>query len=140
MSIASVALLLLTPLFVTYLFLKLYFRQSIDLYSSVPSPNIGILGNSSLSRFGSSFLSSSLYQRHTTEVTRPLLPTAAEGQQHKRHSSHSLVPPVPSRRPSALKKADSEHKPSGISHEFHVSRDSTLGHAVMNGGHSNYTV
>ncbi|CAO2829946.1 unnamed protein product [Amaranthus hypochondriacus] len=109
------------------------YRQSIDLYSSVPSPNIGILGNSSLSRFGSSFLSSSLYQRHTTEVTRPLLPTAAEGQQHKRHSSHSLVPPVPSRRPSALKKADSEHKPSGISHEFHVSRDSTLGHAVMNG-------
>lgn len=107
------------------------YRQSIDMYSSVPSPSIGFLGNSPLSRFGSSFLSSSLTQRHTTEVKKPLLPTAADAQQeHRRHSSHSLLPP---RRPSNLKKADSEHKPSVISHELYISRDSSFAHAVING-------
>ncbi|MBA0841542.1 hypothetical protein Goarm_004029, partial [Gossypium armourianum] len=35
------------------------YRQSIDLYSSVPSPTIGFLGTPTLSRLGSSFLSSS---------------------------------------------------------------------------------
>ncbi|KAH9624859.1 hypothetical protein KSS87_002557 [Heliosperma pusillum] len=110
------------------------YRQSIDLYSSVPSPNIGFLGGSSLSRFGSSFLSSSLIQRHPTEVTKPLLPTVADGQQQRqRPSSHSLLPPVPSRKSSMLKKGDSDHKPSKISHEFSVTRQSTFGQAVLNG-------
>lgn len=122
------------------LILKSYFRQSIDLYSSVPSPNIGFLGNSSLSRFGSSFLSSSLTQRHAAEVTKPLLPTAVDGQHHhhQRHSSHSLLPPVQSRKSSILRKADSEHKPSAFSHEFHGSRNSSFGQAVINGEHRNY--
>lgn len=110
------------------------YRQSIDLYSSVPSPNIGFLGPSSLTRFGSSFLSSSLTQRHTAEVTKPLLPTAADGQQQQqRRSSHSLLPPVPSRRSSVLKKAGSEHKPPKIPHEFPTSRQSTYRQAVLNG-------
>lgn len=110
------------------------YRQSIDLYSSVPSPNIGFLGNSPLSRFGSSFLSSSLIQRHSSDVTKPLLPTAADGQQHhQRRSSHSILPPVPSRKTSNLKKTDSEHKPSIISHEFHGTQNSTFGQAVING-------
>lgn len=109
------------------------YRQSIDLYSSVPSPNIGFLGTSSLSRFGSSFLSSSLTQRHTTEATKPLLPTSGEGQQPQRRSSHALLPPVPSRRHSVIKKAGSEYKPSKIPHEFPVSQQSTYGQAVLNG-------
>uniref|UniRef100_A0A7C9DZM1 Amino acid transporter transmembrane domain-containing protein n=1 Tax=Opuntia streptacantha TaxID=393608 RepID=A0A7C9DZM1_OPUST len=109
------------------------YRLSIDLYSSVPSPNIGFLGNSSLSRFGSSFLSSSLTQRQTAEATKPLLPPAGEGQQPQRRSSHALLPPVPSRRPSVIKKAGSEHKPSKIPHEFPVSPQSTYGQAVLNG-------
>ncbi|KAK9750228.1 hypothetical protein RND81_02G181300 [Saponaria officinalis] len=110
------------------------YRQSIDLYSSVPSPNIGFLGGSSLSRFGSSFLSSSLTQRHTAEVTKPLLPTVVDGQQQRqRRSSHSLLPPVPSRRSSMLKKTDSEHRPSKVSHEFPVTRQSTFGQTVVNG-------
>ncbi|GAB4836422.1 Amino acid transporter avt1c [Ancistrocladus abbreviatus] len=108
------------------------YRQSIDLYSSVQSPSIGILGASSLHRFTSSFLSSSLTQRHTPEVTKPLLPTAAD-EPHRR-SSHSLLPPIPSRRSSIIKKAVSEHKPSKVSHEFPVSRgQSTYGQAVLNG-------
>ncbi|XP_057252116.1 amino acid transporter AVT1C isoform X1 [Beta vulgaris subsp. vulgaris] len=111
------------------------YRQSIDLYSSVPSPNVGFLGNSSLSRFGSSFLSSSLTQRHTAEITKPLLPTAPTDveQQQQRRSSYTLLPPVPARRSSILKKGDSEHKPSRISHEFPISQGSTFGQALLNG-------
>ncbi|RVW27535.1 Amino acid transporter AVT1C [Vitis vinifera] len=79
------------------------YRQSIDLYSSVPSPSIGFLGTPSLSRLGSSFLSSSLTRRHTPEVlsslVKPLLPSVADEQQEQqRRSSHSLLPPIPSRR------------------------------------------
>ncbi|KAG2290777.1 hypothetical protein Bca52824_050381 [Brassica carinata] len=47
------------------------YRQSIDLYSSVPSPSIGFLGNNSMTRFGSSFLSSSLIRRHTPNLYLP---------------------------------------------------------------------
>ncbi|GAB2286858.1 Amino acid transporter avt1c [Dionaea muscipula] len=103
------------------------YRQSIDLYSSVPSPNIGFLGTSSLQRLTSSFL----IQKHTPETKQPLLPTAADEQQ--RRSSHSLLPPIPSRRSSVIKKAASEHKPSRISHEFPSTRQSTFGQAVLNG-------
>ncbi|KAL9241911.1 hypothetical protein vseg_015968 [Gypsophila vaccaria] len=110
------------------------YRQSIDLYSSVPSPNIGFLGGSSLSRFGSSFLSSSLTQRHTAEVTKPLLPTVTDGQQQRhRRSSHSILPPLPSRKSSMLKKGDSDHRPSKVSHEFSVICQSTFGQTVLNG-------
>lgn len=110
------------------------YRQSIDLYSSVPSPNVGFLGNSSLSRFGSSFLSSSLTQRHTAEITKPLLPTGpTDVEQQQRRSSYTLLPPVPARRSSILKKGDSEHKPSRISHEFPISQGSTFGQALLNG-------
>ncbi|KAL6973732.1 hypothetical protein U1Q18_027917 [Sarracenia purpurea var. burkii] len=55
------------------------YRQSIDLYSSVPSPSITFLGTPTLSRLSSSFLTSSLIRRHTPEivpsVAKPLLQT-----------------------------------------------------------------
>ncbi|KAI4370668.1 hypothetical protein MLD38_018992 [Melastoma candidum] len=41
------------------------YRQSIDLYSSVPSPGLTFLGTPSLSRLNNSFLSSGLIRRHT---------------------------------------------------------------------------
>ncbi|CAH8376219.1 unnamed protein product [Eruca vesicaria subsp. sativa] len=108
------------------------YRQSIDLYSSVPSPSIGFLGNNSMTRFGSSFLSSSLIRRHTPEslptVTKPLL--EAEEQEppppKRRLSSHGLLPPVPSRRSSM-------RKDERVSHEVPMSRNSSYGQAVMNG-------
>ncbi|XP_024176607.1 amino acid transporter AVT1C [Rosa chinensis] len=108
------------------------YRQSIDLYSSVPSPGIGFLGTPSLSRLGSSFLSSSLTRRHTPEtlpfLTKPPVPTLAE-QQQQRQSSHSLLPPIPSRR-SSIKKDDK----SRISHEHHpMPRHSSFAQAVVNG-------
>ncbi|KAB1208387.1 Vacuolar amino acid transporter 1 [Morella rubra] len=106
------------------------YRQSIDLYSSVPSPSIGFLGTPTLSRLGSSFLSSSLTRRHTPEtlpsVTKPLLD---EQQQQQRHSSHSLLPPIPSRRHSIRK----DEKPSLVLHEGPTSRQCSYGQSVLNG-------
>ncbi|XP_022765408.1 amino acid transporter AVT1C isoform X1 [Durio zibethinus] len=108
------------------------YRQSIDMYSSVPSPSIGFLGTPTLSRFSSSFLSSSLTRRHTPEslsaVTKPLLPTDDQIQPQRR-SSHALLPPIPSRRQSARV----DDKASKVSHEFPISRHSTYGQAVLNG-------
>ncbi|GMN51030.1 hypothetical protein TIFTF001_020186 [Ficus carica] len=112
------------------------YRQSIDLYSSVPSPSIGFLGTPSLSRLGSSFLSSSLTRRHTPETlptdSRPLLAAFEdEHPPHQRRSSHTLLPPIPpSRRSSILRK---DEKASRVSHEHPISRQSSYAQAVMNG-------
>ncbi|KAE8670677.1 putative NBS type disease resistance protein [Hibiscus syriacus] len=59
------------------------YRQSIDLYSNVPSPTIGFLGTPTVSRLGSSFLLSSLTRRFTPEiqhtpVRKPLLPPSVD--------------------------------------------------------------
>lgn len=116
-------------------FLNYCFRQSIDLYSSVPSPSIGFLGTPSLSRLGSSFLSSSLTRRHTPEtlpfLAKPPVPTYAEQQQQQqqRRSSHSLLPSIHSRRSSIRK-----DEKSRVSHEHHpMSRHSSFSQAVLNG-------
>lgn len=111
----------------------LHFRQSIDLYGSVPSPSIGFLGTPSLSRLSSSFLSTSLTRRHTPEVLssliKPFLPSVADEQpEPQRRSSHSLLPPIPRR--SGIKK---DQKPQKVSHELPVSRQSSFGQAVLNG-------
>ncbi|KAJ7970497.1 Vacuolar amino acid transporter 1 [Quillaja saponaria] len=110
------------------------YRKSIDLYSNVPSPSIGFLGTPTLSRFGSSFLSSSLTRRQTPEtlpsVTKPLLQTQGDEQQeHHRRSSYSLLPPIPTRRHS-IKKDD---KTSKVSHELPISQQCSSGQAVLNG-------
>lgn len=111
------------------------FRQSIDLYGSVPSPSIGFLGTPSLTRLSSSFLSSSLTRRHTPEslaaVTKPLLPTVDDEKlPQQRRSSHSLLPPLPSRRSSYIKK---DEKPTKVSHEVSIPRQSSYAQAVLNG-------
>lgn len=107
------------------------YRQSIDLYSSVPSPNIGFLGTPSLSRLSSSFLSTSLTRRHTPEalpsVTKPLIQPSEEEEQHQRRSSHTLLPPLSSRR-SSIKK-DSKV----AAHHEVPSRHCSYGQAVLNG-------
>jgi len=107
------------------------FRQSIDLYSSVPSPNIGFLGTPSLSRLSSSFLSTSLTRRHTPEalpsLTKPLIQQDTEDEQHQRRSSHTLLPPLPSRRSSLIK------KDSKVAHLEVPSRHCSFGQAMLNG-------
>lgn len=121
------------------------YRQSIDMYSSVTPPTIGFLhGTPSLSRLGSSFLTSSF--RHTPEVIssliKPLLPTttttAEQQQQQQRKSSHSLLPPpIPIKRSrSSFKKPKEDHKPSKAyaSHELPTApRQCSYGQAVVNG-------
>ncbi|KAH7855924.1 hypothetical protein Vadar_030644 [Vaccinium darrowii] len=109
------------------------YRQSIDLYSSVPSPSITFLGTPTLSRISSSILSSSLKRRHTPEIfpsaAKPLLPTLADEQQpQRRRSSHSLLPPIPPTKASAKKSAKAD-----VSHEVPASRQSSYGQAVLNG-------
>lgn len=113
------------------------YRQSIDMYSSVASPNIGFLGTPTLSRMGSSFFSSSLTRRHTPEilpsVVKPLLDQDQQKQQQEqRRSSHALLPPI-SRRRSSLKKVVPDDKVSRVSHELPISNQSSYGQAVING-------
>ncbi|XP_011084300.1 vacuolar amino acid transporter 1 isoform X1 [Sesamum indicum] len=111
------------------------YRQSIDLYSSVPSPSLNFLGTPTLSRLSSSFLSSSLTRRHTPEIlpslSKPLIPPVEDEKPKERRSSHSLLPPIPSRKPS-LKKVTPDGKVS-VSHELPISRHSSYGQAVLNG-------
>ncbi|KAG4181072.1 hypothetical protein ERO13_A10G204200v2 [Gossypium hirsutum] len=111
------------------------YRQSIDLYSSVPSPTIGFLGTPTLSRLGSSFLSSSLTRRFTPEslnapVKKPLLPPSVDDeiQPHKR--TYSLATPAPSRKPSVRfdEKVQVDH-----GHGIPLGRQSSYGQAVVNG-------
>ncbi|KAL6123901.1 hypothetical protein ACLB2K_076418 [Fragaria x ananassa] len=109
------------------------YRQSIDMYSSVPSPSIGILGTP-LSKLGdsflsSSYLSSSLTRRQTPEtlpfLAKPPVPTLGE-QQHERPSSQSVHSQIPSRR-SSIRKDDRpriDHHP--------MSRQSSFAQAVLN--------
>nr|KYP53657.1 Vacuolar amino acid transporter 1 [Cajanus cajan] len=95
------------------------YRQSIDLYGSVPSPNIGFLGTTSLSRLGSSFISSSLIRRHTQEIVPPERKSLLQPPE--------LLPPLVSRKSSIRKDV------SKISHEAHIPGQCTFGQAVLNG-------
>ncbi|KAL8241158.1 hypothetical protein R6Q59_014513 [Mikania micrantha] len=110
------------------------YRQSIDLYSSVPSPSLNFLGTPTLSRLGSSFLSSTLTRRHTPEIlpslSKPFLPQTIDNEQpQERRSSHSLLPP----RGSSAKKLPAYQKSSKASHELPISRQSSYGQSVING-------
>ncbi|CAA0825329.1 Transmembrane amino acid transporter family protein [Striga hermonthica] len=105
------------------------YRQSIDLYSSVPSPSLNFLGTPTLSRLGSSFLSSTLTRRHTPEILPSLSkPLLEEEKPKERRSSHYLLPPIPSR----VKKVDEEGKASDA-HGLPISRQCSYGQAVLNG-------
>ncbi|XP_042403377.1 amino acid transporter AVT1C-like isoform X1 [Zingiber officinale] len=113
------------------------YRQSMDMYGSISSPNIGFLGTPTLSRLSSSFISSSFRSaKHTPEIVasliKPLLPTTVVDQQKQQHveaetrrSSHSLL--LPSRKPSLAKIQEK------ASHEFPISKNCSYGQSVFNG-------
>ncbi|KAJ8528837.1 hypothetical protein K7X08_030481 [Anisodus acutangulus] len=111
------------------------YRQSMDLYSNVPSPSLHLLGTPSLSRLGSSFLGSTLIRRHTPEVLpslhKPLIQPAEEEKPPHRRSSHGLLPPLHPRK-SSIKKFPDE-KPSKDAHGLPISSQSSYGQAVING-------
>ncbi|XP_060210341.1 amino acid transporter AVT1C-like [Lycium barbarum] len=111
------------------------YRQSMDLYSNVPSPSLNFLGTPSLSRLGSSFLGSSLIRRHTPEILpslhKPLISPPEEEKPAHRRSSHGLLPPLHPRKSSIKKFPDD--KPSKDAHGLAMSRQSSYGQAVING-------
>ncbi|KAK9061278.1 hypothetical protein SSX86_018458 [Deinandra increscens subsp. villosa] len=111
------------------------YRQSIDLYGSVQSPSLNFLGTPTLSRLGSSFLSSTITRRHTPEILPSLSkPFLGDNQQtQERRSSHSLL--LPPRGSSAKKLPPYNQKSSkGSSHELPGSSgQSSFAQSVMNG-------
>ncbi|EPS59892.1 hypothetical protein M569_14912, partial [Genlisea aurea] len=113
------------------------YRQSIDFYSSVPSPNLNFLGTPTLSRLSSSFLSSTLTRRHTPEIlphiSKPLIQDDDDDDEKPKHrtSSHSLLPPLPYRK-SSSKKVIPDGK-SLDSHGIPASRNCSYYQAVING-------
>ncbi|KAL7109745.1 hypothetical protein ACP275_06G194800 [Erythranthe tilingii] len=111
------------------------YRQSIDLYGSVPSPSINFLGPPSLSQLSSSFLSSTLIRRHTPEIlpslSKPLIIPEPEKPKEKGSSRYQLLSPTLSRK-SSLRKAVLDKRAS-VAHEISTTRQSTFGQAVING-------
>ncbi|XP_049933331.1 amino acid transporter AVT1C-like [Nymphaea colorata] len=109
------------------------YRQSIDMYTTVASPNIGFLGTPNLSRLSSSYLTSSLQRMHTPEIlvslVKPLLPTRSEQQQEQ--DSHASIPAESTWLSS--KKAIHEKDEAWTSHEMPVGRDCSYGQSVING-------
>ncbi|PKI46734.1 hypothetical protein CRG98_032874 [Punica granatum] len=110
------------------------YRQSIDLYTSVQSPSIGILGTPTLSKFGSSFFGSSLIHRHSPEahsssLSKPLIPEPVQPEEKRqrlhRESSHYLAPPFSSHA--------SIRKDSRVANELPISSNCSFGQAALNG-------
>lgn len=117
-------------------------RQSIDMYSSVHSPNLSFLGTPSLSRLSNSFLTNS-FQGKPPEIIssliKPLLPasttpTSYDHQQQQqediRKSSHYLPP---SRKASSLERILEDHRPMVREHEVGPYRQCSYFQGVMNG-------
>lgn len=107
------------------------YRQSMDMYSSLTSPNIGFLGRTpSLTRISSSNLSPSLLKRRSTaevspSLIKPLLPTKAE-------PAHTQLPPVPTKK-AASKKAIHDQQTSRDAHELPTSQECSFGQSLLNG-------
>ncbi|EPS66974.1 hypothetical protein M569_07802, partial [Genlisea aurea] len=103
------------------------YRQSIDLFGSVPSSFQGPL---SLSRLGSSLLSSTLVREQTNErlpsLSRPLIHTPDE---EERSPSH-VQPPLDWKSSSGKSIFD---KKESVVQEIPASRRSSFGQAVING-------
>lgn len=102
------------------------------MYSSAPSPSIGILGTPTLSKLRNSFLSTSLQGKHTPEILssliEPLLPTTVVDEQQQQQNLQYLSPQEPTKKPS-IKKAGEVS-----SHGLPVSTPQcSYGQAVLNG-------
>lgn len=124
----------------------MYFnRQSIDIYSSVQSPNLSFLGTPTLSRLSNSFLTNS-FRGKTPEIisnlVKPLLrPTTSDEQQQPqqqqqqhediRKSSQYLLP---SRKPS-LQQIPEDQKPLVVGHEVSPYQQCSYTQGAMNGKH-----
>ncbi|CAN6270998.1 unnamed protein product [Urochloa humidicola] len=118
------------------------YRQSIDMYSSVHSPNLSFLGTPSLSRLSNSFLTNSFRGKPPeiiSNLIKPLLPTSTtptsddhhqQQQEDVRKSSHYLPP---SRKASSLQRIPEDHRPMVGGHEVGPYRQCSYIQGVMNG-------
>ncbi|CAL5033527.1 unnamed protein product [Urochloa decumbens] len=117
------------------------YRQSIDMYSSVHSPNLSFLGTPSLSRLSNSFLTNSFRGKPPeiiSSLIKPLLPTSTaptrdeqqQQQEDVRKSSHYLPP---SRKASSLQRIPEDHRPIVGGHEVGPYRQCSYFQGVMNG-------
>ncbi|KAL6653071.1 hypothetical protein ACP70R_011996 [Stipagrostis hirtigluma subsp. patula] len=116
------------------------YRQSIDMYTSVHSPNLSFLGTPTLSRLSNSFLTNSFRGKPPeiiSSLIKPLLPTStgasdSDQQQHEnvRKSSHYLPP---SRKASSLQRIPEDHRPLVGGHEVGPYRQCSYTQGVMNG-------
>ncbi|RLM81022.1 vacuolar amino acid transporter 1-like [Panicum miliaceum] len=114
------------------------YRQSIDILSSVQSPNLSFLGTPTLSRLSNSFITNS-FRGKTPEIisnlVKPLLrPTTSDDRQHqqqeeKQKSSQYLLP---SRKPS-LQQIPEDQKPLLVAHEVSTYQKCSYTQAVVNG-------
>uniref|UniRef100_A0A0E0MDG8 Amino acid transporter transmembrane domain-containing protein n=1 Tax=Oryza punctata TaxID=4537 RepID=A0A0E0MDG8_ORYPU len=116
------------------------YRQSIDIYSSVQSPNLSFLGTPTLSRLSNSFLTNS-FRGKTPEIisnlVKPLLRPSSSSDDHQqqqhdddtRKSSQYLLP---SRKPS-LQQIPEDQKPLVVAHEVPAYQQCSYTQAVMNG-------
>jgi vesicular inhibitory amino acid transporter len=114
-----------------------FYRQSMDIYSSVQSPGLsGFLGTPSLGRLSGSFLVSSFRGKPVPEIVKPLLPTAVavdDDHEDARKSSHQYLPPP--RKVSSLFKIPEDQKPlGGVGHEVGPYRQCSY----TQGGHERY--
>ncbi|CAN6234404.1 unnamed protein product [Urochloa humidicola] len=116
------------------------YRQSIDMYSSVHSPNLSFLGTPSLSRLSNSFMTNSFRGKPPeiiSNLIKPLLPTSTaptsddhQQQEDIRKSSHYLPP---SRKASSLQRIPEDHRPMVGGHEVGPYRQCSYIQGVMNG-------
>ncbi|CAN6195076.1 unnamed protein product [Urochloa humidicola] len=110
------------------------YRQSIDILSSVQSPNLSFLGTPSLSRLSNSFLAvTDSFRSKTPEIisnfVKPLLsPTTSDEHEDTRKSSQY----IPSRKPS-LQQIPEDQKPLVAGHEVSPYRSCSYTQGVMNG-------
>lgn len=111
------------------------YRQSIDILSSVQSPNLSFLGTPTLSRLSNSFRGKT--PEIISNLVKPLLrPTTSDDHHHhhqqqpeERKSSQYLLP---SRKPS-LQQIPEDQKPVPVAHEVSPYHKCTYTQAVVNG-------
>ncbi|CAD6248538.1 unnamed protein product [Miscanthus lutarioriparius] len=113
------------------------YRQSINILSSVQSPNLSFLGTPTLSRLSNSFITNS-FRGKTPEIisnlVKPLLdPTTSDDlqqQQHEERKSSQYL--LPSRKPS-LQQIPEDQKPVPVAHEVSPYHKCSYTQAVVNG-------
>ncbi|CAL5052997.1 unnamed protein product [Urochloa decumbens] len=113
------------------------YRQSIDILSSVQSPNLSFLGTSSLSRLSNSFLAiTDSFQSKSPEIisnfVKPLLSPTTSDEQQQHEDTRKSSQYIPSRKPS-LQQIPEDQKPLVVGHEASPYRNCSYTQGVMNG-------